>query len=272
VAIQIDILASEEEFARYRSLVDSDWNRSTLDQVLALMRDVIRTPQVRPVKHLEWLLFPAMKGDKTLGNGIANQILEPLLFLSAVYHEPSIPRLPAALALGKNKASAQILDIVRLLLFQLFVNVRVRGETGFFQDLQSLLFLTSVHYLLTHLQKTALNKERDILVNAMYVHAHVIWRRDPSHMFFLLGSMMGHLGNRRLRLDYLDKSQAATPIDDHAFLTRANAYWAELLEYGETDRAMEYLLKISRLAPASYLSEIEEMIKETAAFNAASRG
>jgi hypothetical protein len=44
------------------------------------------------------------------------------------------------------------------------------------------------------------------------------------------------------------------------------------LELSETDKALEYLLKISRLAPASYLSEIEEMIKETAAFNAASSG
>jgi hypothetical protein len=272
VAIQIDILASEAEFARYRSLVDSDWNRSTLDQVLALMRDVVRTPQVEQVKYQEWLSFPPMNGDKTPGNGVAKQILEPLLFLSAVYREPSIPRLPAALTLGKSKAVAQILDIVRFLFLQLFVNVRIRGETGFIQDLQSLLFLTSVHYLLPHLQKTAARKEHDILVNAMHVHANVVWRRDPSHMFFLLGSMMGHLGNKRLRLDYLDKSQAATPIDDHAFLTRANAYWAELLEFRETDKAMEYLLKISRLAPASYLSEIEEMIKETAAFNAASPG
>src|SRR5437660_8868893 len=53
-----------------------------------------------------------MNGDTVPGNGVAKQILEPLLFLSAVYREPSIPRLPAALTLGKNKAVAQILDMV----------------------------------------------------------------------------------------------------------------------------------------------------------------
>ncbi len=82
-------------------------------------------------------------------------------------------------------------------------------------------------------------------------------------MFYFLSSIMGHLGNKKARLDYLEKSQSATPIDDHSFLTKANAYWAELLEVGRKKEALDYLLRINKVSPASYTEEINVMIKET---------
>ena len=60
-------------------------------------------------------------------------------------------------------------------------------------------------------------------------------------------------------------SLAATPIDDHSYLTKAiPPYWAELIELGQKEQAMDFLLKLTRNAAEPYLDEIREMIKETA--------
>ena len=57
-------------------------------------------------------------------------------------------------------------------------------------------------------------------------------------------------------------------ISDHSYLTKASAYWGELLELGETKKALQWLVGLSRNVPESYASEIAEMIAETATLRA----
>ena len=75
---------------------------------------------------------------------------------------------------------------------------------------------------------------------------------------------MGQLGQHDARLQFMSNSLAATPIDDHSYLTKASHYWAELIELGQKEQAMDFLLKLTRNAAEPYLDEIREMIKETA--------
>ena len=138
------------------------------------------------------------------------------------------------------------------------------GETGFFRDLQSLLYLNVVHYLLPRLRKGGATTTYWNVVNALEAHSILIWRDEPSHMFYLRAAMMGELGRQEERLECLQNALAATPVSDHSYMTKANAYWAELLELGDTEKALRWLVSLSRNVPESYTAEVAEMIAETA--------
>ena len=40
-------------------------------------------------------------------------------------------------------------------------------------------------------------------MNALMIHAFLVWRDEPSHMFYLLATIMGHLDHKKARLDIL---------------------------------------------------------------------
>jgi hypothetical protein len=242
--------------------VDSDWNKATFDAVLKLLWDTIFLSCTENKKKLDWVAFLGESQDKKYPKLMPDEIVERLRDLSFIFREPYIPILPHDIDLGRPRTAIQTQAAICYLLFPTLV--QLKGETGFFQDLQSLLYLNAVHYLLPHLEKLGLNAAHACLVNAMHIHAIVVWRDQPAHMFYLLSALMGQLGNKKARLRFLDSAVSATPIHDHSYLTKANAYWGELLELGEKDLAMDFLLKLSRYAPESYSDEISGMIKQTA--------
>lgn len=261
---KLEVRASAEEFSRYRDLVDSDWNKSTLDAVLKLLWAVVRESADEYKTLMEW---PQGKSPGRDGNGksaISESFVERLAFLSTIFRTPYIPPMPRELVSGKSRLAAQAETTMVYLLARILLPVT--GETGFFRDLQSLLYLNAVHYLLPQLKSTE-EKGYASIINALLVHASVEWRDEPSHMFYLLASLMGELGHKEARLEFLLRALSATPIDDHSYLTKATAYWDELLDLGKQDKAMEFLLKLSRNVPEAYLVEIGEMITETAGLN-----
>jgi hypothetical protein len=257
----IEVQAYAREFALYKTLVDSDWNKTTQEDVLALLWQVIA--ESATTSKFEWasvLRFPA---EKETGKELNREIIERIKFFSEVFAESWIPTIPAVFSPKKTKAI--ILAEKTWTYLMLPSMVRLKGETGFFLDLQSLLYLAAVHYLLPLLEKQEAKAEHDCLLNAMYVHTIVAWRGQPPHLFYLQSALMGHLGEDRRRLELLDQALALTPVSDHSYLTKANAYWIELLELGDREAAMVFLLNLNRIAPNSYQDEIREMIEETAA-------
>src|SRR5437868_9122285 len=98
----------------------------------------------------------------------------------------------------------------------------------------------------------------------MYIHTILVWKRQPEHMFDLQAVLMGHLGNAERRLALLESSFLLTSPQDHAYLTRATAYWSALMELGRRHEALEFLFSLSRRAPDSCQEEIQEMLAETA--------
>ncbi len=132
-----------------------------------------------------------------------------------------------------------------------------------FLDVQSLLFWFGIHYLLPELKRHKLNPEHDCLVNAMYVHTLLGWREQPAHQFYLQSALMGHLGNERRRLELLEMSLNLTSTEDHSHLTKATAYWSELMESGDRKRALAFLLTLGRTAPPTYQDEMAAMLTET---------
>ena len=51
-------------------------------------------------------------------------------------------------------------------------------------------------------------------------------------------------------------------------MTKVSAYWGELLKLGERNAAMDFLVRLNRNVPESYVPEIAGMITETAASQA----
>ena len=201
--------------------------------------------------------------DKEASKDLNQEIIEKIRSFSEVFTEPCIPTIPSVFSPKKTKAI--VLAEKTWAYLMLPSMVRLKGETGFFLDLQSLLYLAAIHYLLPLLEKQEARTEHDCLVNAMYIHTILAWRGQPPHMFYLQSALMGHLGEDRRRLELLDQALALTPVGDHSYLTKANAYWMELLELGDREAAMVFLLNLNRIAPVSYQDEIREMIEETAA-------
>jgi hypothetical protein len=256
----IQVRASDGEFALYKTLVDSDWNKTTQEGVLALLWRVI-AESFRSKEGLASVLqFPRQKTSDTESTHV---IIEKIRSFAEVFTEPCIPTIP--LLVFSKKTKVTMLAEMTWTYLMLPSMVKLRGETGFFLDLQSLLYLAAVHYLLPLLEKQEARAEHDCLVNAMYVHTILAWRGQPPHMFYLQSALMGHLGEDRRRLELLDQALALTPVSEHSYLTKANAYWIELLELGNREAAMVFLLNLNRIAPVSYQDEIREMIEETAA-------
>ncbi len=257
----IEVGASDREFTLYRRLVNSDWNSTTQESVLALLWKVVAESATASQCDLASVLhFPAEKGT---GNQLNQQVIDRIKSFSEVFTERCIPAIPLAFSPKKTKAIVQAEKTWTYLMLPSLV--RLRGETGFFLDLQSLLYLSSIHYLLPMLEKQDSRAERDCLVNAMYVHTVLAWRGNPPHLFYLQSALMGYLRQEQRRLELLNLALTSTPISDHSYLTKANAYWIELLELGDRKAAMVFLLNLNRIAPISYQDEIREMIEETAA-------
>lgn len=263
MASRLHIRASTKEFSRYRELVDSDWNKSTFDAVLQLMWAVVGHSASAHNGSAE-LAYLGQLHDRKRPSGLPPDFIERLRSLAMIFREPNIPQMPTDFGAGTSRMAGQWGAAAIYLLLQ--TSATISGEAGFFRDLQSLLYLNSVHYLLPQLQAEKSQIGHDALVNALAIHAFLVWRDEPSHMFYLLAAMMGHLGHPRARLDFLHRSLSATPVDDHSYLTTVSAYWGELLDLGEKDAAMDFLLRLNRNIPESYVPEIAEMITETAAF------
>ena len=260
---RVDVYASTKEFSRYRKLVDSDWNKATFAAVLELMWDVVKDSASDPDEPTEMTFLKCMHEKRT--SAVPPAFVERLRSLSGIFREPNIPQMPKEFAPANSKFAAQAGATAVYLLLQ--TSMKISGETGFFRDLQSLLYLNSVHYLLPQLQDES-KALHDSLVNALMIHAFLVWRDEPSHMFYLLATIMGHLDHKKARLDFLRMALSATPVDDHSYMTKVSAYWGELLELGERDAAMDFLVRLNRNVPESYVPEIAEMITETAASQA----
>ena len=93
---------------------------------------------------------------------------------------------------------------------------RLQGDTGFFADTQSLLFLLAIDFLLPELTDGAETAERDCLLNALYMHTFITWTHDPqrqAHHFFLQAVLMDALGHPRLRQENLHYALNLTQLE-----------------------------------------------------------
>jgi hypothetical protein len=58
-------------------------------------------------------------------------------------------------------------------------------------------------------------------------------------------------------------SNHATDVEDHSYLTKLQALWSDLMDFGKHKESYSLLLHLNRYTPQSYQPEIGEMLAET---------
>ncbi len=256
--IRVHVAAKAVE--RYQELLRADWTRTTLDEVLSLLWTLIG--EGVNFTKFSWQSVLAFNTVKKSMKEFDQTIVGRIRDLSLVLTEPSIPAMHDQFtATRASRIAAQAEQTWAYLMLQAMT--KLQGDTGLFQDAQSLLFLCAAHVLLPQLQQQRLTAEHDCLACAMYVHTLLVWRSQPAHLLHLQSVLMDHLGNSERRLELLDMSFLLTSPQDHAYLTRATTYWSELMELERYEAASKFLFSLSKHAPEACQEEIRDMLSET---------
>jgi hypothetical protein len=256
----IRIKATREDIERYQRLLCVDWSRETLDDVLSLLWKLI-AGSVDP-KAFAWQRVLVFGTGRKSAKDFEPQLIARIRDISLLFTEPALPAMPDHFTANRpSRTAAQAEQAWTYLCLQALA--RLEGDTGLFQDTQSLLFLAAAHFLLPQLQQQGLSAEHDCLACAMYVHTLLVWRGQPAHLLHLQSVLMDHLGDTTRRLELLDMSFLLTAPEDHAYLTKATTYWSELMDLGRYEEARNFLLRLARHAPDTCQEEIADMMSET---------
>ncbi len=256
---KIRVRVSSSQIRAYRNLLREDWSQTTLEDTLLLLKKLIAhdlDPETCSWQQVH-LLEPVKQAPVKFDAAIISRIRD----LSETLREAPIPKFPGQFTrnrLGRLSALAE--ESWAYLTLQSMADLH--DETGQFADAQSILFLCAAHFLMPDLKNRLLKAERAVLANAMYIHTVLVWRTVPSHFHYLQSVLMDELGYPERRLELLEQSLIATSPDDHSYLTKATAYWSDLMDLRQYQKAGEFLLSLTRTAPRECQGEIQEMFRE----------
>ena len=162
-----------------------------------------------------------------------------------------VPAIPDAfmelLAMRNGTVALAVRTWVYLALQTLF---DLRGETGFFRDIQSILFLNTVESLLPELRTAGLEESARHAGACTGESYRSCWRDNPSHQQYLLSVLARYLGDRESEENSLRSAFRLTDPDEHDYLTLAQSYWHFLLENQRYADAKTFLLGRISKGPA----------------------
>jgi hypothetical protein len=264
----LKISALRPDIEDYRKALKSDYTKETLRSVLSLLWKLI-AESANP-STFEWQKVLAYPPKAAAKRGLNQHIIAQIRQASEVLRDDRIPAIPATIPnIRSDNLVTQAEQVCAYLSLQLLA--RLTGETEMFADLQSLLFLCAVEELLPNLKKRNFLTEHDCLVNALFVHTILVWRENPSHLCYLQSVLMDYLEQYSSMLDLRRQSLRLTDVEDHSYLTKAQALWSDLMDLGKHKDAYSLLLDLIRYSPQSYQPEIEDMLAATVRMTNASR-
>ena len=255
----------------YQRLLTSGWHKRTLEAVLELLWKEIEAAHRLTDTSFREVLNPHRRGLPA--SGFDRQVIDEIRHFRRHFRSDLIPPVPDDFPNRRGRRQAQAETTWTYLVLDNLA--RLQGDTGFFADGRSLLFLLAIDFLLPELTEPADAAERACLVNALYMHTFITWTHDPqrqAHHFFLQAVLMDALGKPRLRRDNLRYALNLTDIEDHSFLTKAQAYVFSLLDAGQDEEAKRFLLRLYRHAPETYLAELQEMLDHVQGASSTARG
>ncbi len=257
----IHVRAKPADEERYRELLKSDWSKNTVETTLALLWSLIASAAT-PAKAAWQRVLEFDEQRVTSARALDQTILAPIRQYAPFFYRKPLPRMPSAFSAKRTNSVAIAEKTWTFLVIQMLASLK--GDTGIFCDSQSLLFLCAIDSLLPQLKSQNLMPEHDCLVNAMYQHAVFVWRDHPSHMYYLLSVLMDYLGDSSKKFELLHRSFSLTPKEDHSYLTKAQALWSDLLDHQHYRSAMQFILSVAREGPRDNVSELAQMLMETA--------
>ena len=257
----IQVVSTSSLRDNYNHLLTSDWKKGTINEILELLWKEIEGSQGLKESRFVQILRPSRAS--LAPSGFTAEVIDEIRHFRKHFRGSDlIPPVPEELSTRKSgRLLAQAETVWTYLILGNLA--QLQGETGFFADTQSLLFLVAVDFLLPSLEDAEDSSVEACLINALYMHTFVTWTQDPqrqAHHFFLQAVLMDYLGDPQLKRDNLYSSLNLSHLEDHSYLTKVQAYVFSLIDCGENEAAKKFLMKLYRHAPEGYLSELEEMI------------
>lgn len=251
------VVMTAEQIAEYQRLLVADWKKDLPEAVLELLWSAIRPEQTNGNEGVvAWL---GSKGDRQPSGNFADEILRHIRDAKHLISATGLPALPPSYNSSKRMSKTEW-QALRLSAYMILpACMPFSGSVVAFRDARSLAFHAAVQFVLPAVRE----KHSDlhaILLNACFLFPLEYLESDPSHYCFLLGSIHEYLGNQDQRLFLLHSAFRFTPPTDHSFLTKAQAYWSELIDRGRNAEAEEFLFSLHLSALPEQRDEVREMM------------
>jgi hypothetical protein len=192
--VVLEVSASKANVARYHALLTKEWTKRTLQEVLLLLWAEIG--ESHPIRDLSFKDVLNPEVARPVRRPLNQDVLHSVRTFTSFFEHRTIPKMPEQEALGEAPMSRVVAQAETTWTYLILHSLAsLRGATGFFLDTQSLLFLTTVHFLLPELKRSDRQATHDCLVNALYMHLFTAWTEQPEHFFYLQGVLMDYLGN-----------------------------------------------------------------------------
>jgi len=248
----------------YHQVLTSEWSFETFEQCLLLADSFLNqyalgfSEFIKKNKNLDSIV---LFSSSSLINFLKDQST-----LLRDNHLPSVPdRLPKRRSAEKSRYSLLTLEVMYNLGFPIFSSKAdgscLEENICFFRDIQSLILILASEYILPILKKQRLKEEYDFLNLIMFTHSLVAWHDNPAHQNQLFSIIFDNLGFQEAVIDCLYVAFRLTDPDDHDYLTKAQAYWAALIDAEMFDKAKAFTFKLLRNSPEKHFEELKEMIE-----------
>lgn len=251
---------------KYHSLLRKEWSMATHLQTLNLLDELLQASRAELQFALEKRQPSPRRGTILFGLPELEELFEILASFNMAeqFAAIGIPALPEKLAELPSRRDRVVATAVRTWVYlNLQAVFDLRGETGFFRDLQSLLFLHTVEWLLPELRAGQYEELHGLVVHALRYHLVRVWSDNPGHQQFLLSAWASYLGDRGLEENALLSAFRLSSPDEHDYLTLAQSYWQFLMDDRRYEDAERFLLGVYRQAPREHLDEIKGLIDDT---------
>jgi hypothetical protein len=255
----IHVTSNKENISQYQSILVSEWKKNLPDAVLSLLWNVVALE--RPGDGNEPLLA-LLDPDRPTAfptnhfRAIVTQIGDATGFVRL----PKLPALPIAPYEPPRKMSKSVWVANRLTTYlTLSAHARVEGDLGFFVDVQALAFQAALQFALPEVRERH-PAEHSILLHSAALFAIGYSTHEFSHYAYMISRIHDYLGNHDQSLESLYASFRFTSPHDHSFLTKAQAFWSELLDRKKFKEAEEFLFSLHWWSLPTQQEEVREMM------------
>jgi hypothetical protein len=253
---------------RYQQILASEWTFETMKKSLELADSFLNTCQ-SPLGFSE--LIQSYENselpDFFIYSDFTNYLKDQTMLLGSK-NLPNIPeKIPKRRSPSKIEYSRLTLEAIYNLAFPVFATYKnekdfiLEGDIRFLRDIQSLIFILTSDFILPLLRENRLKEESDYLNLIMFTHSLMAWHDNPAHQNQLFSIVFDNIGCHEAVIECQYIAFRLTAPEEHDYLTKAQAYWAALIDAEMFDKAKEFALRLLRNSSENHFDEIKEIIE-----------
>ncbi|MCZ6692026.1 MAG: hypothetical protein O7H41_20765 [Planctomycetota bacterium] len=262
---------------QYHRLLREEWSEQTIGQAIGLLD--IQLANAGLVFSIEPPDLQTEAKPETSAESVREYRIPPsatetlrayLKNLNMSIRQAGRPRPSARLASKRDRElKLATINAAHYLTFPVWFHeatgtkIELSGETGFFEDVRSVLFCSVAFELVPQLRGAKWSNSQAFLLNALWLHSTLFWEHNPSHQYYLKSLLYGILKDPESELEALYHAFRLANPRHHDYITRAYAYWFHLAEHGELQRAALFSLQLFRRVTPDHLDKVREMVFES---------